>query len=119
MLTVSFAFLVATILFFCFERTRWMGVVGLVFGGLVILAGSSPQQYLAGMLAPLWLLVTSIGFVAGDRDSALRVVRDRLEQRPAIAPLRHADLHLRASQHRQPLLVHGIGDTNKKRRSRV
>ena len=27
MLTVSFAFLVATILFFCFERTRWMGVV--------------------------------------------------------------------------------------------
>lgn len=27
MLTISFAFLVATILFFCFERTRWMGVV--------------------------------------------------------------------------------------------
>ena len=27
MLSVSFAFVVATILFFCFERTRWMGIV--------------------------------------------------------------------------------------------
>lgn len=28
MLTVSFAFVLATLLFFCFERTRWMGIVG-------------------------------------------------------------------------------------------
>lgn len=47
MLTVSFAFLVATVLFFCFERTRWMGIVAvfvllcinpfLVFGIVVLL----------------------------------------------------------------------------------
>ena len=28
MLEVTFAFVVATVLFFCFERTRWMGIVG-------------------------------------------------------------------------------------------
>jgi hypothetical protein len=48
MLTVTFAFVVATLLFFCFERTRWMGVVGvfvllcidpLFFLGFVLLVG--------------------------------------------------------------------------------
>ena len=48
MLTVSFAFVVATALFLLFKQTRWMGVVGifvllcispLVFGGLLLGAG--------------------------------------------------------------------------------
>ena len=48
MLTITFAFVVATGLFFVFERTRGMGVVGvfvllcinpLVFTGLFLLAG--------------------------------------------------------------------------------
>jgi hypothetical protein len=48
MLTVTFAFVVATALFFFFRQTRWMGVVGvfvllcinpLVFGSLLLLAG--------------------------------------------------------------------------------
>ena len=48
MITVTFAFVVATALFFLFERTRWMGVIGvfvllcinpLLFGGLLLLAG--------------------------------------------------------------------------------
>lgn len=46
MLTVTFAFVVATVLFMLFRQTRWMGVVGvfvllcispLVFGGLLLL----------------------------------------------------------------------------------
>jgi hypothetical protein len=49
MLTVSFAFVVATALFFLFRQTRWMGVVGvfilvcispLLFTGLLLLVGS-------------------------------------------------------------------------------
>ncbi|MGA7181612.1 MAG: hypothetical protein WBX11_18795 [Thiobacillaceae bacterium] len=45
MLTITFAFVVATALFFLFERTRWMGVVGvfvllrinpMLFTGLLI-----------------------------------------------------------------------------------
>jgi len=48
MLTITFAFVVATALFFVFERTRGMGVVGvfvllcinpLLFSGLFLLAG--------------------------------------------------------------------------------
>lgn len=46
---------------------RWIGRVGLVLGGLTLLVGISPLQYLAGMVGPLWLLVTAIGFAAGDR----------------------------------------------------
>ena len=47
MLTVTFAFVVATALFLFFKQTRWMGVVGvfvllclspLVFGAVVLLA---------------------------------------------------------------------------------
>jgi hypothetical protein len=47
MLSVTFAFLVATVLFFCFRNTRWMGVLGVfvlltinpvVFGALLIVA---------------------------------------------------------------------------------
>jgi hypothetical protein len=46
---------------------RWIGLVGLVLGGLTLLLGISPLQYMAGMTGPLWLLVTAIGFAAGDR----------------------------------------------------
>lgn len=46
---------------------RWIGRVGLVLGGLTVIAGISPLQYVAGMTGPIWLLVTAIGFVAGDR----------------------------------------------------
>ena len=49
MLTITFAFVVATALFFVFERTRGMGVIGvfvllcinpLFFTGLLLLVGS-------------------------------------------------------------------------------
>ena len=46
---------------------RWIGRVGLVLGGLTLLLGVSPLQYMAGMTGPLWLLVTALGFVLGDR----------------------------------------------------
>lgn len=46
---------------------RWIGMVGMVLGGLTLLAGISPFQYLAGFLGPVWLLVTATGFVLGDR----------------------------------------------------
>jgi len=46
---------------------RWIGFVGVVLGGLTLLLGISPLQYMAGMTGPLWLLVTAIGFAAADR----------------------------------------------------
>lgn len=46
---------------------RWIGRVGLVLGGLTLLLGISPLQYMAGMTGPLWLLVTAVGFAVGDR----------------------------------------------------
>lgn len=46
---------------------RWIGRVGLVLGGLTLLAGISPLQYMAGFVGPLWLLVTALGFCLGDR----------------------------------------------------
>lgn len=46
---------------------RWIGVAGLVLGGLALLFGISPLTYVSGMFGPLWLLVTAIGFAAGDR----------------------------------------------------
>ncbi|MEN8705086.1 MAG: hypothetical protein ABF306_03020 [Nocardioides marinisabuli] len=45
----------------------WIGRVGLVLGGLTLLLGISPLQYMAGMTGPLWLLVTATGFALGDR----------------------------------------------------
>lgn len=45
----------------------WIGRVGLVLGGLTLLLGISPMQYMAGMTGPLWLLVTALGLVLGDR----------------------------------------------------
>lgn len=46
---------------------RWLGVVGVVLGGITLLFGISPLQYMAGLTGPLWLLVTALGFVLGDR----------------------------------------------------
>ena len=46
---------------------RWMGRVGLVLGGLTVLLGVSPLEYMSGVTGVLWLLATSIGFVVGDR----------------------------------------------------
>jgi hypothetical protein len=46
---------------------RWLGWVGAVLGGLTLLLGISPMQYMAGFTGPLWLLVTAIGFAVGDR----------------------------------------------------
>ncbi|MET0434791.1 MAG: hypothetical protein ABW025_11535, partial [Cellulomonas sp.] len=46
---------------------RWLGWVGAVLGGLTLLLGMSPLQYMAGFTGPLWLLVTAIGFAVGDR----------------------------------------------------
>jgi hypothetical protein len=46
---------------------RWLGRVGLVLGGLTVVAGVSPLEYVAGMVGPLWLLTTATGFLLGDR----------------------------------------------------
>ncbi|MFB9376934.1 hypothetical protein ACFFKU_03005 [Kineococcus gynurae] len=44
----------------------WIGVVSLVLGGLTLLLGLSPLQYMAGMTGPVWLLVVSLGFLLAD-----------------------------------------------------
>ena len=46
---------------------RWIGVVSAVLGGLTLLLGISPLQYMAGFTGPVWLLVVSLGFLLGDR----------------------------------------------------
>ena len=46
---------------------RWIGRVGLVLGGLTVLLGVSPLEYMSGVTAVLWLLTTALGFTLGDR----------------------------------------------------
>jgi len=46
---------------------RWLGVVSLLLGGASVVAGISPLQYVAGMTAPLWMLVVGLGLAFGDR----------------------------------------------------
>ena len=46
---------------------RWIGIVGLVLGGLTVLLGISPLEYMAGVTGTLWLVVTAVGFTVGDR----------------------------------------------------
>ncbi|KRC42076.1 hypothetical protein [Oerskovia sp. Root22] len=46
---------------------RWIGVVSLLLGGLTLLLGVSPLQYMAGFVGPLWLTVAALGFALGDR----------------------------------------------------
>ncbi|WP_265522814.1 hypothetical protein [Oerskovia flava] len=46
---------------------RWIGVVSVVVGGITLVAGLSPLQYLAGFTGPVWLAITALGFALGDR----------------------------------------------------
>ena len=46
---------------------RWIGLVGLLGGGLTLLLGISPLQYMAGMTGPIGMIVISLGFLAGDK----------------------------------------------------
>lgn len=46
---------------------RWIGIAGLVLGGITLLWGVSPLQYMAGMTGPLMVLVVALGFCFGDR----------------------------------------------------
>ena len=46
---------------------RWLGRVGLILGGLTVLLGISPLEYMAGMTGALWTLITAIGFTVGDK----------------------------------------------------
>lgn len=46
---------------------RWMGWTGYVLGGLTLLMGVSPLQYMAGFVGPVMLLVLALGFTFGDR----------------------------------------------------
>jgi hypothetical protein len=46
---------------------RWIGRVGLVLGGLTVLLGISPLEYMAGVTGSLMVLVTAVGFTAGDK----------------------------------------------------
>jgi hypothetical protein len=46
---------------------RWLGRVGLVLGGLTVLAGVGPAEYMAILPGVLWLLATSLGFLLGDK----------------------------------------------------
>lgn len=64
MLSISFAFLVATILFFCFERTRWMGIVA-VFVLLCI-----EPFLLIGFV--VFLVIVGCLIAANGRDRAIR-----------------------------------------------
>jgi len=46
---------------------RWIGRVGLVLGGLTVVLGISPLEYMSGVTGVLWLLTTALGFTLGDR----------------------------------------------------
>jgi hypothetical protein len=46
---------------------RWLGITGLVLGGFTVAIGISPLQYMAGLTGLLWLLVSSIGLLVGDK----------------------------------------------------
>ncbi|GAA5153957.1 hypothetical protein GCM10023340_36710 [Nocardioides marinquilinus] len=46
---------------------RWVGLVGLVLGGLSLVTGVSPLQYMAGLTGTLMLLVVAAALALGDR----------------------------------------------------
>jgi len=48
---------------------RWIGWVSVVLGGLTLLLGISPLQYMAGFVGPVWVLVAGVGFALADRQS--------------------------------------------------
>lgn len=51
---------------------RWLGWVAAVLGGLTLVAGMSPLQYLAGMPGPVLVLVLGLGLGLGDRSRRAR-----------------------------------------------
>lgn len=46
---------------------RWIGWASAVLGGITLLLGVSPLQYMAGFTGPVLLLVIGLGFALGDR----------------------------------------------------
>jgi hypothetical protein len=46
---------------------RWIGRVGVGLGGLTVLIGISPLEYMSGVFGSLWLLATAVGLAFGDR----------------------------------------------------
>lgn len=46
---------------------RWIGRTGLVLGGLTVLFGISPLEYMSGVPAVLMLVAVGLGFGLGDR----------------------------------------------------
>ena len=46
---------------------RWIGWTAAVLGGITLLAGVSPMQYLAGFTGPVLVLLLGLGFALGDR----------------------------------------------------
>ncbi|MBL7499521.1 hypothetical protein I6A84_15840 [Frankia sp. CNm7] len=46
---------------------RWLGFAGAALGGITLLGGLSPLQYLAGFTGPVLVAVLALGFAAGDR----------------------------------------------------
>jgi hypothetical protein len=53
---------------------RWIGLGGAGLGGLTLLAGLSPLQYMAGFVGPVLVLLLGVAFAFGDRD-ATRLAR--------------------------------------------
>lgn len=47
---------------------RWLGWVSAVLGGLTLVTGLSPLQYMAGFFGPVFVLVAAAGFAFGDRE---------------------------------------------------
>jgi hypothetical protein len=50
---------------------RWIGWIAAVLGGITLLFGLSPLQYLAGFTGPVLVLLLGIGFAFGDRGQRL------------------------------------------------
>lgn len=46
---------------------KGLGIASLVLGGLTLLVGISPLQYMAGFVGPVWLLVVALGLLVGER----------------------------------------------------
>ncbi|MDZ5621945.1 hypothetical protein [Nocardioides bizhenqiangii] len=46
---------------------RWLGLVGLLGGGITLAFGISPLQYMAGFTGPIGLIVVALGFLVGDK----------------------------------------------------
>lgn len=46
---------------------KGLGIASLVLGGLTLLLGISPLQYMAGFVGPVWLLVLAVGLLVGER----------------------------------------------------